>query len=159
MKKYLLSLIALLFLCGVSFAAAIPDSMEPQTGGPELWFLDVYNNGSTTLDAGDVVIWDGDSSTGDNDNWVTTTTTADTYLVAGVVYPDDIVASGSGTIVIRGPVPVDTIAAHLNIVKGLACSSSTAGSARSCTTDNANFGIVVTASGTGNATVCVHCNK
>lgn len=158
LKLFLLSTILLLGVGGSVFATTIPDATEPKEGGPDVWLQSVYNNSGSTMDVGDVAIWDGDSSTGDDDNWVTTTTTADTYLVAGVVYPANIAAGASGTIAIRGPVQTDQLTG-LNAVKGLACSSTTAGSAKTCDTNAANFGIVVTAAASNSAIVCVRCNQ
>ena len=160
MKKglFFLVLALLLGLSTTSFALECSQSPEPQTGGPEQCVTSVYNNSGSTLDVGDVVIWDIDASTGDNDNWVTTTTTADTYLVAGVVTGNDIAVAGQGTIVTRGFAAVDVLSG-LQVVKALACTSTTAGSAKSCDTVAANFGIVTTVTSSGSANVCVHCNK
>lgn len=159
MKK-LFSFFVVALLLGLTtnvFALVCSTSVEPNAGGASQCIESVYNNSGSTLDSGDVVIWDLDSSTGDDDNWVTTTTTADTYLVAGVVV-NAINAGESGTIVVRGFANVD-VQSGLNTVKGPACSSSVAGSARSCVTDAANFGFVTTVAASGSANVCVHCNK
>ena len=154
--------LAILFL-GLAFnvhATSIPEATEPKEGGPNLWLESVYvATGSTALDVGDVVCSDMDASTGDDDNWVEQCSAADTYLVAGVVWPVGIGAGGSGTIVIRGPVATDTVTGHLGVVNGVACSSATAGSAQSCTTQAANFGIVTQVASGGSAIVCVNCNK
>ncbi len=159
MKKLFLAVL-FLGLAVSSYSASIPTSIEPKAGGPEVWVQSVYvDTGSTALDVGDVVCWDGDSSTGDDDSWVEQCSAADTYLVAGVVWPAGIAAGASGTIAIKGPVQVDAVAASLGVANGLACSSTTAGSARSCTTDAANFGIVVTGNTGTSAVVCVNCNK
>ena len=142
MKKLFLSLmLALLMGPGVVFAANIPAVVDAETGGPEVWITSVYNNSGSTLSAGSVVVWDIGSSTGDNDNWVTTTTTADSYLVAGVVWPNSITAANTGSIAIKGPVTVN-VQGGLQAAGGLACTSGTAGEARSCITDAAAFGIV-----------------
>ena len=142
MRKKFLFLAALLFLARAVFAANIPDVEDPKDG-PAVWLMPVYNNSGGTLDVGDVVVWDTDASTGDNDNYVNTTTTADTYIVAGVIYPADITAGNSGTIAIRGVVQVDVVSAEqLGVVNGPACTSGTAGAARSCTTNAAMFGHV-----------------
>lgn|SRR3990167_4378570 len=154
MRKLLSLVLALLLMSGVAFAASIPQSEDP-VAGPAVWTVPVYNNSGAILDIGDVVVWDIGSSTGDDDNYVTTTTTADTALVAGVVYPSDIAIGGTGTIAVKGVVQVDS---HENFVSqpGLACTSVTAGSARPCRTDANAFGInAVTGS---NPNVCVHCN-
>lgn len=129
--------------------AAVPQSVDP-TAGPEVWTTTVYNNSGSTLDAGDVVVWDIGSSTGDNDNYVTTTTTADTFLVAGVVWPSDIAAVSIGSIAIRGIVGVDL--AQPLAAGSLICSGATAGGAQLCSSpadDVSAFGFV-TESGTTN---------
>ena len=159
MKKLFLAILFLGLAAG-SHAASIPLGVEPANGGPELWLQSVYvNTSSTALDVGDVVCWDGDSSTGDDDSWVEQCSAADTYLVAGVVYPLGIAAGSSGTIAIKGPVQTDAVGGHLGVANGLACSSSTAGSAVSCSTNAANFGIVVTPNTGTSAVVCVKCNQ
>ena len=161
MKK-LIVLVAVL-LMGVTsvFAQQYTDIVEPQSGGPNVALQSVWNNGASTLDVGDVVIWDVDASTGDNDQWVATTTTADTYVVAGVVYPSDITAGSRGTIAVRGPVAVDVLMG-LQTLDGQACTSTTAGAAGTCADNGASFGSVITpATSTGNsaANVCVNCSR
>lgn len=150
MKKLLILAILLLGLASTSYAISIPEAEDP-ANGPAVWTVPVYNNSGGSLAVGSVVVWDIDSSTGDNDNWVTTTTTVDTSIVAGVVYSSAIAAASYGLIAVHGVVPVTTLAGHLSAVKGLACSSGTAGSARSCTTNASAFGIVTTAN-TGTST-------
>lgn len=154
--------LAILFL-GLAFnvhATSIPDATEPKEGGPNLWLESVYvTTGATALDVGDVVCSDMDTSTGDDDQWVEQCAAADTYNVVGVVWPVGIGAGGTGTIVIRGPVQTDAVASSLGVVNGPACSSTTAGSARSCTTEAANFGIVTQINAGTSAIVCVNCNK
>src|SRR3990167_2460663 len=149
MKKIFASLMALLLLSGVSFAASIPTAIEPNAGGPEVWIQSVYT--VSALDVGDVVVSDIYASTGDDDNWVETTTTADTYLVVGVVYPSDIAAGTIGTIAIRGPVQADWGGVGVGAVNSLACTSTTAGSAGNCVTDAANFGLVTQAAASNSA--------
>lgn len=155
MKKYLLSfLFALLFATGgaqLACAVAIPEVEDPRDG-PAVWLVPVYNNSGGTLDVGDVVIWDTEQSTGDNDNYVTTTTTAGTSIVAGVIYGSDIVAGESGKMAVHGVVSVD-MAAGGNEVDGPVCTSPTAGSAMSCTDDDKAFGIVTTVTSSGSANV------
>lgn len=134
MKKFVFLFAALLIaMTGLVHAAAIQGSVDP-TAGPEVWYTDVYNNSSGDLDAGDVVVWNIDGSTGDNDNYVTTTTTAGTFLVAGVANRA-IVDGDIGSIVIRGIVTVDvlTTGTASDIAAGTPlCTSTTAGSARNC---------------------------
>lgn len=159
MKKLFLAIL-LLGLASTVHATSIPEAMEPKEGGPNLWLESVYvTTTATALDVGDVVCSDMDSSTGDDDNWVEQCSAADTYLAVGVVWPAAIAAGGAGTIVIRGPVATDAVAGQLTAVNGLACTSTTGGSARSCTTDAANFGIVTQVNSGTSAVVCVHCNN
>jgi len=151
MKKLFLTLLAILLITGIASAAGIPYYVDAKTG-PEVWITSVYNNSGGTLDVGDVVVWDISSSTGDNDNYVTTTTTASTFLVAGVVYPLDIAAANEGTIAIMGPVAVDcasTVAAGERI-----CSSGAAGEATDvqCHVGDA-FGYALTASSSSSCMV------
>lgn len=152
MKKFYSILFALLLVCGVAFAANIPGVVDPDDGGPEVWVTSVYNNSSTTLDVGDIVIWDVDASTGDDDNWVTTTTTAGTHLAAGIVYPKDIAAGESGTIAIRGPVQVDVMGV---VTDGKVCTSTEAAKATTCAgaNDANSIGIATSATSAGSATV------
>lgn len=158
MRKLFLAIL-FLGLASTGYATSIPEAAEPKEGGPNLWLESVYvHTGSTALDVGDVVCSDMDASTGDDDQWVEQCAANDTYNVVGVVWPVGIGAGGVGTIVIRGPVATDVVSG-LNTVNGPACSSSTAGSARSCTTDAANFGIVTQVASSGSAIVCVNCNK
>ena len=136
MKRILFVLFAVLFIAGIANAAIVYD---PKTGsGIEL--ISVYNNSASTLDAGDVVVWAATGSTGDNDAYVTTTTTANTFLVAGVVYPADIAAYDVGSIAVKGIVAVDTLG---NSEGTALCSSGTAGAARPCgTAATTGYGLV-----------------
>lgn len=146
MKKFLYSIFALLLLAGVSTAASIPPGVDPDNGGPEIWTTSVYNNSSSTVNAGDVVIWDIDQSTGTNDNWINTTTTANTHIVAGVVYPAAIASKDVGTIAIRGPVSVNYVNASQGLLAdGDVCAAGTAGKAQSCPggSEQYKFGSVV----------------
>ena len=152
MKKLFLSLLALLLMAGVSVAASVPEAVDP-VNGPEVWVTSVYNNSGSTLSAGDVVVWDIASSTGDNDNYVTTTTTTDTGIVAGVVWPAAIVAGASGSIAIRGAVTTNTTTPTIGANTAV-CTGATAGKAAACgaATDGKAFGFVTQA---GNGTSAV----
>ena len=157
MKKLLFLVLALLLGLSTSvFARECSQSPEPQNGGPENCVTSVYNNSGAALDDGDVVIWDIEQSTGDNDNWVTTTTTGDTFLVAGVV-EGSIAIGDSGTITVYGVTNVDWVNGA-TLIDTPACSGTTAGAGRGCSTEAANFGIVVTAASSNTANVCVYCN-
>jgi len=108
MKKIFLFVFALLLIAGVAQAAGIPTAVDPKNE-PEVWTQEVYNNSGSALTSGSVVIWDCSSDTTDSSyayrtGWVTTTATADSPLVAGVVVDDSIAASSQGTIAIYGPV-------------------------------------------------------
>jgi len=129
MKKLFLLSLAVLLIAGYVWAADIPQSEDPKQG-PAIWYLPVFNN-TTALTKGDVVVWDISSSTGDNDNYVTTTTTADTFAVAGVVWPSDIAAGGRGTVAIKGVVDVN-VRAGTTKTGSLLCTYTTAGAAGTC---------------------------
>lgn len=158
MNKLLLnSLFALLVLAGganLAQAISIPEG-EDAKNGPAPWLVPAYNNTSSSLAAGSVVIWDIGSSTGDNDNYVNTTTTRDTYIVAGVVYPNAIAAGDTGTIATHGVVPVTVTSAGVTDA-GPVCSSTTAGAAVSCSTNAAAFGIATATGTSGNVNVMVN---
>lgn len=140
MKKILFSLFAVLLMCGTVMAGGIPDTIDPQNG-PFFGSITVFNNSGGTLSAGDTVIWDIDSSTGDNDAYVTTTTTADTGLVAGIVWPAQITDQSTGSMATWGVVQCDVAG---NVVADThLCSSTTAGEAATCTDDSEAFGHAV----------------
>ena len=66
----------------------------------------VYNDSGSTLQSGAVVVWDtgsGDPADSALGTWVTTTTSADDTLVAGVVVSNSIPDQQLGTICIYGP--------------------------------------------------------
>ena len=114
------------------------------TDGPEVWTVPVYSAGA--LDVGDVVVWTVDDSTGDNDYWVETTTTAETGIVAGVVFPNAIAAGGKGTIAVRGVVDVDCVSV---VAGGPICASGTAGAATHCAANKNSFGHATETCGLG----------
>lgn len=152
MKKLFYSILAVLVVLGLAvngFAHSI--SINPKDG-PMTITVPVYNNSGGTMDAGDVAIWDIGSSTGDNDNYVKTTTTADTGLVAGVVYPADIAAGDTGTIVIYGIADCDMSSSGVSD-GGPICTSTTAGSGKNCaSTAGAGKYAIATATIGSNAT-------
>jgi len=131
MKRYLVLSLAILLVAGLVYAANIPEYVKGDDG-PEVWLTEVYSAGAQ--DAGNVVIWAIDDSTGDNDNYVETTTTAETFNIAGVVYPIAIAAGDTGTIAIKGVVPVDIADKSRLVVNGAACTSTTAGGIQACMT-------------------------
>lgn len=155
MKKFLLSsLFALLVLAGganFAHAISIPDGEDPKNG-PAVWTVPVVNNSASTLSAGAIVVWDITNSTDKNDNYVTTTTTADTSLVAGVIFGNSIAAGGTGTMAVHGVVPV-TMAGGGNVVNGPICTSGLAGQARSCGDDDKRVGVTTTVTSSGTAQV------
>ena len=108
MIKRILSLVILLsfIVTGIAFSAQIPDVTQPASG-PEKWQMSVFNNSGAALDDGDLVIWDVGSSTGDDDMYVTTSTTAGTGPIAGVVEGSIAIAS-TGSITVYGVTNVDT---------------------------------------------------
>lgn len=141
MKKFFL-MVALLAFAGLANAANIQTYFEPKSGGPEIWTDQIYNASNTDFDVGDVVIWTIGDSTGDNDNWVTTSSTggaAETKKVAGIVYPNAIASGDIGSIAIWGTgVAVDTVSAVTAAGDPL-CAATTAGSATKCVTTDAGI--------------------
>ena len=162
-NKLFAALLIVSTMAGVAFAANIQGSVEPKSGGPEVWTLSVYNNSGSSMAAGAVAVWDIDNSTGDNDPWVTTTTTADTGIVAGVVYPTAIASGDSGTIAIKGVVSVTKLSGvGTSLGANVAlCSSGTAGSARACAsaTDKSSFGFATTSATAAATTATAFINK
>ena len=134
MRKLFLLLALLLVMASGAMAAAIPQVTDPDNG-PEVWLKDIYNADGGALAIGDVVVWDTVNSDGDNDNWVRRTTTADTWIVAGVVYPSAIEAGQTGSIAFHGVVDVTVTGSVIGDGSSL-CSSTTAGSAYGCASGN-----------------------
>jgi hypothetical protein len=94
-------------IAGSAMAAGIPDVGDP-ANFPEIWTMLVYNNYTSDLVTGSVVIWDCDASTGDYVNqlpYITATATGDHVKCAGVVVGSTITASDVGSICVFGPVP------------------------------------------------------
>ena len=147
MKRVLLVGLTLLFLAGVS-EAHFKGAMSPKsTNGSASEKITIFNNSGSALDRGDVVVYDFDNSTGDDDLYVTTTTTADTLLVAGVVWSNDIAIGDEGSIVVWGFAQCD-IAGHFG--EGVTsvqpiCTSTTAGSGRACQSGNAGASYAISA--------------
>ena len=157
MKRLFYILLTILLFSGIAYSANVPEGVD-STAGPEVWLTEVYNNYTTELGVGDLVVWDFDSATGDNDNYVTATTTADTFAIAGIVYPSAIPAVRSGTIAIRGVVAVDLVSSpgHQATTNSLMCSSTTATKANRCsstTSDSDAFGFLTTTPSTTSGTV------
>ena len=133
-NKYLLAL-AILLMAGGSAFAGIQVSSDGVRGNANQILTSVYNNSTSDLTSGTVVIWDtalsGDANEG---AYVNTTTSADSNLAAGVVVSDTILASGGiGTICVYGPV----YALYANSTDG---STDTVGQAIGTTTVAGQFG-------------------
>jgi len=109
MKKLLLVIVAALLFTGTVYAAGIPLAVDPKNS-PEVWTQEVYNNSSSILTSGTVVMWDCVSDTTDANfayrtSWVKkATATAELISTAGVVIDPSIPAYTEGTIAIYGPV-------------------------------------------------------
>lgn len=161
MKKLVLAFLSILVLTGVVYAAAISQSIDAKTQ-TETWLISVYNNSGSEMDVGDVAIWDIADSTGDNDNYVQSSATADTFLVAGVVFPNAIAAEDVGTIIVKGTAAVDLITSgsYLPVEAGCSlCTSATDGSAQICsdaTTDPNSFGFCTSAPSGGSCTAYIN---
>jgi len=137
MKKLFFIALAILLMASVSYAATVGLAVDPKNNR-EVWTTTVYvdETSSTTVDAGNVVCWDVDDSSGDDKNWVENCD-SETGLVAGVVWPADISGGSIGLIAIKGSVPVDVPSTGYGSViaaNAILCSSSTAGVAAPCTT-------------------------
>ena len=134
MKK--IALFVTLLLMGVaSQAQAVVISSDGVRGNANRILTAVYNNSTSDLTSGTVVIWDtaltGDANEG---AYVNTTTSADSNLAAGVVVSDTILASGGiGTICVYGPV----YALYANSTDG---ATDTVGQALGTTTVAGQFG-------------------
>ena len=163
MRKFFLCLLAVLLISGTAYAVSMPQ-VEYSKEGPGVWLVPVYNNDSTDLAAGDVVVWDIGSSTGDDDNYVVDTTTANTVIVAGVIWPKTIAVGDSGTMAIRGAIKCDVITvgttpgiSHIYVEGGsMLCTSGTAGEAHACPwgSEGLSFGYAINAAD-GATTECM----
>jgi len=121
MKK-ILSLTAVLLFGTVAVANAWFAADPKATNGAANIKIPVYNNASSELAAGNVVAWDIDGSTGDNDLYVALEDANDTGIVAGVVWPAAIAANSSGTIVVYGFAECDVDSGGV-AENGLLCTS------------------------------------
>jgi len=142
-KRLFLIILAVLLMVGSAYAISIPQS-EDASNGPAIWLVQVYNNDTATVAAGDVLVWEISESTGDNDNYVNVTSTADTQLVAGVVWPSAIAAGAKGTMAVRGVVDCDINAGGVASL-GTICTSTTEGEGGRCLDDNAAYAIATAA--------------
>lgn len=108
--------------------------------------VNVYNNSGSALTSGAVVVWDTSATAGSTlGSYVTTTTTADNDLAAGVVFDDSIAASSSGRIVVWGPALVNYAnGTDGTAVLSTACGTTTvAGQAGNAAADSATLGTVL----------------
>ena len=100
-KLMVLALAVFLMASGKAFALTI--SSDGVRGDANRIYTTVVNNSAAALTSGTVVVWDSSGADSTLGAYVTTTTTADSNLVAGVVVSDSILASGVGTIQVYGP--------------------------------------------------------
>lgn len=106
MTKKIISLMLAVLLLASGQAMAVTVSADGDSGAANRILTAVFNDSGATLTSGTVVIWDteaADPAAAGLGAYVTTTTTADTNLVAGVVHADSIVDQGIGMIQIYGP--------------------------------------------------------
>ena len=90
-----------------AYASGVQISSDGDRGAGNRILTAVFNDSGTTLQSGAVVIWDttsGDPVDSGLGAYVTTTTSADDTLVAGVVVSDSILDQQVGTICVYGPV-------------------------------------------------------
>ncbi len=163
MKRLFLAFLALLLCVGVASATNIPPATDA-VNNKEVWITPVYNNESAEIGVGQVVQWDMDSSTGDNKNYVVLCELADTFLVAGVVYPSAIAAKSIGFIATKGPIQVDvqdTVAGVGNgtmLANQLICTSQFDGYGQVCSAPDGDanaFGYATAAGSTSSVIVNV----
>lgn len=144
MKKYL----SLIVLAGLVLASATIVFAHTIAYNPEdtmsYMTVPVYNNSGSTLSAGAVVVWDIGSSSLDNDAWVTTTTSADTSIVAGIIWPYAIDAGKPGSMAVWGLAECDMGAFAVSAGTPI-CTSTSAGTAGNCGSERAMIGITGTA--------------
>ena len=106
-KMFSALLAALLVLGAVSGAYATQISSDGDRGDANRILTAVLNDSGTDLTSGSVVIWDTDSGDPVDSGlgaYVTTTTTADSNLAAGVTVSNTILDQQVGTICVYGPV-------------------------------------------------------
>lgn len=139
--SFLLAALLIVSIAGVASAVSIP-AVENAEDGPAVWLIPVYNNESAEMSIGDCAEWDIGSSTGDNDNYVVECDTADTFLVAGIVYPAAIGAGKVGSIAVKGVVSAN-FDGQVGGAGELVCASGTEGLTSACSdtaTDANAFG-------------------
>ena len=86
MQKVLLAVLLALAGSVTAYADGMNQTVGNTTQNPR-WTVTVFNDSASTIVSGDVVIWDNDYTEFDRNGYpyVTTTTTADSPWVAGVV--------------------------------------------------------------------------
>ena len=130
--KFLIALAVLLMAGGTAFAG-LQVSSDGVRGDAGQILTSVYNNSGADLTSGTIVVWDSTGADSTLGAYVTTTTSADSNLAAGVVVSDTILSGGVGTICVYGPV----FALYANSTDG---STDTAGTAIGTTTVAGQFG-------------------
>lgn len=132
MNRRILSLVTVLFFFGmVTGAQAWIKGIDPKNAdGQGAIKTTVYNNAKKALTEGEVVVWDIADSTGDNDMYVTVTTTADSGLVAGVVTADGCAEASNCPIIVYGIAQCD-VASSIG-EGGLICTSTTTDVGKPC---------------------------
>jgi len=128
--KNLIFILLVVFMLSMTGLVQAQQAVDPMAG-PEVWVTSVYNNSGTALSSGDIVVWNISSSTGDNDNYITTTTTEDTVLVAGIVYPESIGIGKTGSIAVRATGIKINKKEHVG-TGGEICTGTVAGKAQLC---------------------------
>ena len=113
-KKTLFIALVILLGYGIANAAGIPVTVDPKNV-PEVWTQEVYNNSSSAIASGVVVIWDYDTSdvteAWDDDRcpWVKVPTASlDVWTAGTTILNEGIAAKSTGRIVIKGPTYVRT---------------------------------------------------
>lgn len=152
MKKLFSSLIACALIMSPAYLFAQVSS-DPSVRAGQI-VVPVYNDGTSAIAAGNVVVWDTTSTAADVDAAiVATTTTADTNIVAGVIWPAAIPAGGEGSMVIWGWAKCDVVAA---VPKGSPlCTSTTAGSGGYCADNDGAYAFLTENAATNDEFNCI----
>ena len=151
------------------FLVAVLSMFLMTAGNAQAWFaadprttegaanvkIPVFNNGSSSIAAGNVVALDADASTGDNDLYVALEDANDTSIVIGVVWPDAISAGSAGSVVVYGFAECDIDGAGVD-ENGLICTSNSGsgGLGKTCSTNSAAYAMATVDNAGSTQTTC-----
>lgn len=143
MKKFCLVLLSALLVFSMASQARAEQSTASATGSSYLdnqVYTMAYNNSGSDITSHSVVILDTSGTAGSTlGAYITTTTTADHWAVAGVTVDPNCVAGTPCRVCIRGPIEVlFTSATH--VTGTIAATSTTAGEATTYSTADGTVG-------------------